>query len=149
MKGITNEAELRTELGKDCYAFRFDYGYCKSAANLTIKDKDDFINVVWLHHIFFVPHAELEQLRKGFRETLEVEILCLQHPDKLVEVLAANKLFIPSSKHFIDEAVIDYSDNGSNDRTKEEAIVVNWNNFVNECETSPNGMSLFLALIIL
>ena len=101
---------------------------------MTLADKDEFIRAIWLHHVFFLPHAELEQLCKGFRDTLQVELLACLHGELLHSVLAATQAFDPTSKHLIDELIISYSDDGSNNRTKEEAIMLNWSEYVNECE---------------
>ena len=94
---------------------------------MTLADKDEFIHAIWLHHVFFLPHVELEQLRKGFRDTLQVELLACLHGELLHSVLAATQAFDPTSKHLIDELIITYS------RTKEEAIMLNWSEYVNEC----------------
>ena len=101
---------------------------------MDISDKEEFIHAIWLHHVFFLPHAELEQLCKGFRDTLQVELIACVHGDLLHSVLASTQAFEPMSKHLIDEIVVAYSHEGSNNRTPEESIILNWSEYVNECE---------------
>ena len=54
---------------------RFECGYSKPSAQLTLLDRQKLVNAVWLHYVFFLPHAELVQLQKGFCETLQLEAL--------------------------------------------------------------------------
>lgn len=83
----------------------------------------------------FLPHAELEQLRKGFRETLQVEILACVDGELLHAVLASTRAFEPTYRHLIDQIIVGYSHEGSNNRTQEESIMLNWSEYVSECET--------------
>ena len=62
-------AELQSLLQENDYDFRFNCGYSKPTPRIDISEKEELIRVVWLHYIFFLPHAELEQLRKGLRNT--------------------------------------------------------------------------------
>lgn len=48
-------------------------GYLKPVYLLHLSDKDELIKAVWLRYMFFLPHAELEQLKKGLRGTLQLE----------------------------------------------------------------------------
>jgi len=123
--------ELRSLLATD--DFLFHSGYSKPTANVTIDDKEDIIRSVWLHFVFFYPHAELEQLRKGFRETLQMELLICKYPDDVWWLLASSSAFNCTVEHLTDAFAITYSDNGSNDRTKEEAIVYYWYEYISEC----------------
>ena len=43
-----------------------------------VNDEHHLVKCVWLHYIFFVLHAELEQLRKGLRETLQLALWVVQ-----------------------------------------------------------------------
>lgn len=93
------------------------------------------MNAIWLHHEFFFPHAELQHLRKGFRETLQVEILTCLLAEHFHGLLTPTQAFDPTTKHLIDELIVSYSHEGSSNRTKEEAIMLNWSEYVGECET--------------
>lgn len=122
--------ELRSILGKDEYDFRFDCGYTKPTNQIEISDRDDFVKSIWLHFTFFLPHAELEQLRKGLRETLQLELVAILHPSELKSFLVASCAFDVTPAYLLDALVVRYSDQGSNKRTEEEAVMVNWSDYI-------------------
>lgn len=86
-----------------------------------------------MHYVLFHPHAELAQLRKGLYHTLQFEILTIQYSKEIRGVLAASDLFDVSPNYLCDAFEVDYSPNGSNKRTKEEAIVYFWSEYIMEC----------------
>ena len=112
---ITTTEEFKEELGQEIFDFRFDCGYSEP---ITIADKDDFIYAIWVYYVFFHPHAELHQLRKGFKETLQMELLLLTHGKHVHNLLAISHAFDPTPTFLIDGVVIHYSLEGSNNRTK-------------------------------
>lgn len=81
---------------------------------------------MWLHFVLFQPHAELVQIRKSLYNTLQFEILIIQYPKEMRAILAASDLFDLTAKDLCDAFVVKYSPNGSNRRTKEEAIIYYW-----------------------
>lgn len=83
---------------------------------------------------YILPHAELVQLRKGFRETLQIERLICLHGNHIRNMLVPTSAFNPTSKHLADEIIIMYSPEKSNDRTAEEAIMLNWSYYICDCE---------------
>lgn len=112
--------------------FRFECGYLKPTCQIELADKDQLIKCVWLHYIFFVPHAELEQLRKGLRETLQLELLVCLHPREVWSLLVASSDFEVSPEFFLDSFAIVYSDQGCNRRTAEEAVILHWNDHITD-----------------
>lgn len=82
----------------------------------------------------FQPHAELAQLRKGLYNTLQFEVLAISYPNEVKAILASSTLFDVTAKYIRDSFVVDYSPNGSNKRTKEEAIMYFWSEYISECE---------------
>ena len=64
LRDVKTTEELRAILGTDDYDFHFDCGYTKPTSQVEIADHDQVVKCIWLHFIFFVPHAELEQLKK-------------------------------------------------------------------------------------
>ena len=131
----TTSAEYLLLMQQEQYDFRFNCGCAKPTTAMTFGDKEEFINAVWLHYVFFQPHAELEQLRKGFRETLQVEIIACVHGKCLHSVLAATPAFDPTSKHLLDELAVNYAPERSNMRMQEEAIMLYWSDYICECES--------------
>ena len=91
-----------------------DCGYSKPIHRMELPDKDAFIKTVWLHYIFFIPHAELSQLQKGFRETLQMELLLMLHPETIIGFLVPSSDFEVSSEYFLGSFAINYSPQGSN-----------------------------------
>ena len=101
---------------------------------MQLADKDHLFKCVWLHYVFFVPHAELEQLRKGLQETLQLELLVCLHPHKIWSLLVASSDFEVSTEFFLDSFAICYSEQGCSKRTAEEAVILHWNDYVTDCE---------------
>lgn len=124
--------KLQSLLGEEIFNYRFSCGYHKPTIQITLGDRDDFIRSVWMHHVMFQPHAELEQLRKGINETLQFQQLLNLHPKEMWILFAATPAFSVTPQYLCDSFVITYSDNGSNRRTKEEAIVMYWNEYIIE-----------------
>ena len=123
----------------DNFDFRFSCGYTKPTTLITLDDKEDLVRSIWLHFVLFQPHAELEQLRKGLYQTLRFELLVRSHPNEVWGVLAASTVFDVTPKYLCDSFAVQYSDNGSNNRTKEEAIVFYWYEYVLECDNVSVG----------
>ena len=104
---------------------------------MDISEKENIIRTIWLHYVFFRPHCELEQLCKGFRETLQVELLVCLHPEKIHGVLATSTSYEITPEFFLEEFAIHYSDAGCNNCTKEEAVILHWSEFVTDCKGKP------------
>lgn len=134
---ITDGEEFKEEIKRQDYDFRFNCGYNKSSTSMTIADKQEFITAIWLHYIFFMPQAELLQLRKGLLETLGVELIACKHAQHLYNMLVPTNAFDPTSKRLVDELVVDYSLECSNNRTAEEAIMLYWSDYI--CERDKQG----------
>ncbi len=113
--------------------FRYECGYVKSISNIDLGDKDIIVKCVWLHYIYCLPHVELMQLRKGFRETLQLEALISLHPEAVYTCLIASESFDVTGQYLIDAFSINYSFQGSNKRTTEEAIIMYWTDYIMDC----------------
>lgn len=113
--------------------FRFQCGYTKPTTQIDLTDKEQLVRALRLHHVFFVPLAELEQLRSRLRETLQLEILMCSHPALMLGFLVASNNFEVTASYLLDSFVIKYSEQGSNMRTPEEAVILHWNEYVTAC----------------
>ena len=96
---------------------------------MKLDDKSAVISAVCLHYTVLVSLAELEQLKRGL-QTAKLTTIMDKH---------AHELFLhsqnPITADFIqDMFVADYSDRGSNNRVKEEAIMMNWVSYLQELE---------------
>ena len=125
MQSASTAEELQTLLNRDDFNFRFHCGYTKPTALISLADKEELVRSIWLHCMLFHPHAEL-QLQKSLNQTLQFDILVCMHPTEVWGVLAASTAFDVTSRYLCDEVAVQYSDNGSNKCTKEEAIVFFW-----------------------
>ena len=94
---------------------------------MTLSDKKEFIRAIWLHHIFFSVHAELEQLRKGLRNTLQVELLACIHGEHLHSLLTSTRAFDLTSENLVDELVIiKQEDTRRGDQTTVNVVIKVW-----------------------
>ena len=74
--------------------------------------------------------AELQQLRKGIRETLQMELPICMYPNEVHSLLVPSSSLKITTHFFLDEVIIDYSDHGSNKRTFEEAVILHWSDYI-------------------
>ncbi len=132
MLTIVNVEELRS-FTDEHLELRFECGYQKPTSSLQISDKEEILKTVWLHFVYFLPLAELQQLRKGLRETLQLEILMVQYPDDMHSFLATSIAFDVDGGDLLDWFVASYSERGSNKRKSEEAVYLMWSNYVMDC----------------
>lgn len=131
---VNTTEQLRSLLSDNTFDFRFACGYTKPTHQIQLNDKEEFANSIWLHHVLFSPYAELEQLWKGFQETLQIQLLVCVHREAVRALLAYSALFNVTVVYLQDAFAIQYSDNGSNKRTQEEAIVFHWFEYISNCE---------------
>ena len=116
------------------FDFLFTCGYTKAISQITVNDIDQLVKTVWLHYVHYHPLAELIQLRKGIRDTLGLDNFMSMHPDCFWKLLVSSDFFSVTPAYLSDIFVIQYSDNGSNNRTKEEAIMFFWFEYISECQ---------------
>ena len=133
MKASTSE-EMKALLSSSEFDFRFSCGSTRNVQQIQVQEKEDFIRSIWLHYVLFQPLGELDQLRQGLLDTLQVRVLSLSHGTKLRSLLAYSKVFEVTTDYLQEAFVIDYSPNGSNKRTSEEAIVLHWMEYLEECK---------------
>ncbi|XP_064405754.1 G2/M phase-specific E3 ubiquitin-protein ligase-like [Halichondria panicea] len=142
MLTIVNVEELRS-FTDEHLELRFECGYQKPTSSLQISDKEEILKTVWLHFVYFLPLAELQQLRKGLRETLQLEILMVQYPDDMHSFLATSIAFDVDGGDLLDWFVASYSERGSNKRKSEEAVYLMWSNYVMDCsDGDESGVSI-------
>ena len=59
-------------------------------------------------------------------------LVCL-HPEEIRALLVSSSLYDVKASFFHDHFVVQYSDQGSNSRTAEEAVMLNFAEYINEC----------------
>lgn len=108
---------------------------------MQLADAHELVKAIWLHVMFCIPHVELLQLQKGFRETLQMELLVCRYPSQVHGMLVGSTDFEVTSDFLLDSVVIMYSPEGSNKRASEEAVILNWTEYVTECDGVPVSVS--------
>lgn len=126
---------------------RFEAGFTKPTTSLSLEDKQDLIRAIWLQFVYFIPHAELEQLKKGFQETLKMGDLVREYPESVFHFLVPNSDYEVSADFFLNEFSIDFSVKGSNRRGDEEAVMVNWTDYILHCNGDPVALSDVLQFL--
>lgn len=116
------------------YDFQFGCGITTPSCAVKLSDKNTIISAICRHFTVYATLAELEQFKRGL-QTLEFFDLVHKHPN-------LQQIFLPSEKKITPDFVQDFmeiiynGDTGSNARAKEEAIAMNWINFIHDL---PNG----------
>ena len=100
---------------------------------MTITKKPELLKAIWLHFIFFEVHAELQQFKKGFRETLQMNIMICHNPMEMRALLvpADHKM---TAKSLLDLFTVNYSEDDSK-RCLEDQVVTHWRRYIVGLET--------------
>ena len=73
---------------------------------------------------------------------MQFELLVIKIPNEIRATLASSTLFDVTAKFLNESFVVKYSPNGSNYRTKEEAIVYYWFEYISDCAENPSNVSV-------
>ena len=68
-----------------------------------------------------------------------MELMVCLHPDEIRALLVAS-LYVKAS-FFHNHFVVQYSEQGSNGRTAEEAVMLNWAEYINECASGTDDVA--------
>lgn len=124
MQDINSDEEFQRLICSSGFEFILDCGITKPTVNMSLADRDMVVSAVSLHHAVLGSLAELEQLRRGLQTARFYMLLednkCLFKP----LFRHQNK---PITSNFIQDFFeVDFSERGSNNRLKEESIMMNW-----------------------
>ena len=98
LRASTSE-EMKTLLSSPEFDFRFSNGFTRNVQQMQIKERENFIQAIWLPYVLFQPLGELDQLRQGLLDTLQVRVLSITYGKELRSPLIHSKIF---------EVTIDY-----------------------------------------
>ena len=131
LKQAESEEEIKDILVANDYSFQFECGYLKRV--VTLKDVREFLHAAWLHYTVYNIYGEISQLKDGIVNTLNFQNLITSNPQATRSLLVFGKSTLSAT--FLQEAfIIDYSLNGSNDKSQEEAVIMNFFDFLQDCE---------------
>ena len=123
---------MKSMLDSPEFEFRFDAGVTQATYGMKLEDKENVISALCRHFTIYTSIAELDQLLQGL-QTLQFRTLMKTHPLLLRQVFQVSQQII-SADFIQDFFKVQYSPIGSNNRRIEERIMMNWINFLRDCE---------------
>lgn len=105
-----------------------------SCRAITLDDVPLLLRAVWLHFTLYKVYGEIQQLKTGLLQTLHFDHLVGASPGMVRCLLVAKGALLLSAASLQDMMKITYSPPGCNLRQSEEAVTLNWFNFLQECE---------------
>ena len=127
-------ADLRKLLDSPDFLFRFECGCPMPTASITIDDCDTLVKSISLHFIVYSQKAELDDIKRGLDFVLEFGQLTRAHPMLFKPLFVASGQPTLRADSFLSLFEIDYSPHGSNRREREEAVMMNFNYYIQELE---------------
>ena len=132
MEETTTEEEFHQLICSSDYEFVLECGVTKPVVMMHLADKEKIISAVCLHYTVLGSLAELEQLRRGLH-TLRFSVLMESYPFLFKQHFLHCNTSVTAD--FIQDLFhVDYSVPGSNNRVKEEAIIMNWVSYLQDLE---------------
>ena len=126
--------EIQEILSSNDYSFRFDCGYTKADRLISVNEIQSFQRAVWLHYTVYRVYGEIQQLREGIMNTLNFGHLITTNNHAIRSFFIQEKYPHLSAAFMQEIFLVQYSPEGSNDRIHEEAVVMNWFDFLQDCE---------------
>ena len=74
-------------------------------------------------------------------------LVCL-YPDEIRALLVTSSLYDVKASFFHDHFVVQYSEQGSNGRTAEEAVMLNWAEYINDCASGTDVASIRVCVCV-
>ena len=125
--------ELQHVLSEDDYGFQFDCGFNKPQSTIKFEDIPGFLRAVWRGSTIYSIHGELEQFKEAFLKALQMEHLVRDHPQVIQSLLAFQQKQVTADT-IQDLFKVQYSPRGSNAVRDEQAVVMHWYTFLQECD---------------
>lgn len=127
-----NNEDFQKLVRSSDYEFLMECGITKPVMMMKLDDRSTIISAACLHYAVLGSLAELEQLKRGL-QTAQLATLLDKHTNLFKELFLHSKKLITAD--FIQDLFIPhYSERGSNNRVKEEEIVMNWISYLQELE---------------
>lgn len=110
--------------------YLFDCGVVVRADTALLTDREAIVSAVCHHYLLSGIIAELEQLKRGLN-TLHLLTLMEEFPQKFMSIFNPSDAPL-SSEQLEDMLKVNYTEEGSNQRTTEERIVLHFFNFLRD-----------------
>lgn len=117
---------------EDEYDFVPESGFLKPTVQVTPNDVPEIFRSVCLEYVIVRSICEMTQFLEGL-QTLDVATLIKQHPSIMRQVFTSNTLPV-TARDLTNLLVPVYSPVGSNAREEEEAIMLNWNYYLQDIQ---------------
>ena len=135
---VQTTEELRILLDTEEFSFRFEFGFSAPSSKMTLADKVNIVRTLSLHYLIYANWAEIDQLVDGLK-TLGILKLMQQHPHHFRPLLQSTTKPLLTSSQMLKLFQPVWSPKGSNQREKEELIILNWTTYLDETQ----GMFLY------
>lgn len=93
-----------------------------------------FLRAVWLDYTLYRVYGETQQPRSALLQTLNFSHMIEASPSVMRCLFVSGGLTALTPASLQDMMKIHYSPAGSNSRHDEETVILNWFNFLQECE---------------
>ena len=133
---------MRDVLESEEMSCRFSVGISRPSHLYKLSDRDDIVQSMANHFSISSVKAELDQLTEGLK-VLDVLNLFREYPNSMRPLLLYSKPIRLTSDYIIDIFKPMLSLPGSNVREREEAILLQWTNYVQLIE----GKTIFLHCV--
>ena len=132
IKQSANETELRGLLVEDEFSFVGECGFVKPVSKVSLRDVDTIIDNVCIECVVLRSSNEMSQFLEGL-DALHVGSLIKVHPLLLKQLFTYSATQV-TSQDLRQLLVPVYSPRGSNAREEEEAVMLNWNYYLQDIE---------------
>ena len=137
---------MRTLLDSDEYEMRYNIGIGQLSSSLNFCDLDRIVQAFATHFAVICVKAELDQLADGLK-TLDIFDLLRSNPNKMRQLFVNENPDSLTADKMLDMFLSNLSPLGSNRRESEEAVVMNWVNYLQMIEgTQTNGLVFSISM---
>ena len=130
---VQTAEELQKLLDSEEFSFRFEFGFGIPSCKVTLADREDVVRSLSLHNLIYANKAEIDQLKEGLR-TLGVLSLLEKYPHHFRPLLQSTTKPLLTASQMMALFKPQWSLPGSNQREKEELIILNWTTYLDETQ---------------
>ena len=133
IQNVTTVQELQELLVDDKFAFVVECGFLKPATSVVMGDIADLVHTVFLEYVILRSTQEIAQFRDGL-EALGIATLIQQHPLPLKKLFLHDHTENVTAQYLSDLLKPVFSPHGHNQREDEEAVILNWHDYLKDVE---------------